>query len=169
MSGDEYEAWLDAMLVHPGLTGGDVGRGACAGLRPASWPAALARGRTFFRERPLHRRDLDELGVSAPTGPVLVASVPDEGAKAALLAAEPDLYFTTAHFAGWSAVLVRLERLDATSLRELAAEAWAARAPRRLVDERPLTPPTRRALFGPSTSRRQEGEMTATDLRVAAP
>jgi hypothetical protein len=86
------------------------------------------RGKTFFRERPLHRRDLDELGASAPTGPVLVASVPDEGAKAALLAAEPELYFTTAHFDGWSAVLVRLDRLDAASLRELAAEAWAARS-----------------------------------------
>ena len=95
------------------------------------------RGTTFFRERPLHGRDLDELGASAPTGPVLVASLPDEGAKAALLAAEPDLYFTTSHFDGWSAVLVRLDRLDATSLRELAADAWAARAPRRLVADHP--------------------------------
>jgi hypothetical protein len=69
---------------------------------------------------------------------VLVASVPDEGAKAALLAAEPDLYFTTAHFDGWAAVLVRLDRLDARSLHELAAEAWPARAPRRLVAEHPL-------------------------------
>jgi len=70
------------------------------------------RGRTFFRERPLHGKDLAELGDAAPTGPVLVASVPDEGAKAVLLlAAEPDLYFTTAHFDGWAAVLVRLDRL----------------------------------------------------------
>ena len=96
------------------------------------------RGRTFFRERPLHGKDLAELGDDAPTGPVLVASVPDEGAKAALLAAEPDLYFTTAHFDGWAAVLVRLDRLDARSLHELAAEAWTARAPRRLVAEHPL-------------------------------
>ena len=98
------------------------------------------RGRTFFRERPLHRRDLEELGDAAPTGPVLVASVPDEGAKAALLAAEPELYFTTAHFEGWAAVLVRLDRLDATSLRALAADAWAARAPRRLVEAHPVPP-----------------------------
>jgi hypothetical protein len=32
-------------------------------------------------------------------------------------------------------VLCRLERLDAEALTELAAEAWACRAPRRLVAE----------------------------------
>ena len=41
----------------------------------------LVRGRTLLRERPLHRTDLDELGDAAPEGPVLVAYVPDEGAK----------------------------------------------------------------------------------------
>ena len=90
-------------------------------------------GKTFLRERPLHRKDLDELGEQAPSGPVLVASVPDEGAKAALLAAEPEVYFTTSHFDGWSAVLCRLERLDEEALTELAEDAWAARAPRGLV------------------------------------
>jgi len=98
----------------------------------------LVRGRTFLRERPLHRTDLAELGDAAPAGPVLVAYVPDEGAKAALLASEPEVYFTTAHFDGWTAVLVGLDRLDETSLRELAADAWAARAPQRLVAENPL-------------------------------
>jgi hypothetical protein len=48
------------------------------------------------------------------------------------------VYFTTSHFDGWAAVLVRLERLDGISLGELAADAWAARAPRRLVAENPL-------------------------------
>lgn len=108
---------------------------------PGTTEAVSARGRrrwqvggkTFLRDRPLHRRDLDELGTRAPTGPVLVASVPDEGAKAALLAAEPEVYFTTSHFDGWAAVLCRLDRLDERSLTELATEAWAARAPRRLV------------------------------------
>ncbi|SOE01306.1 MmcQ/YjbR family DNA-binding protein [Blastococcus haudaquaticus] len=93
----------------------------------------LVRGRTFLRDRPLHRTDLEELGRDAPEGPVLVASVPDEGAKAALLADQPDIYFTTSHFDGWAAVLCRLDRLDDESLTELAGEAWAARAPRRLV------------------------------------
>ena len=100
----------------------------------------LVRGRTFLRERPLHHKDRVELGTNAPDGPILVASVPDEGAKAALIAAEPDVYFTTSHFDGWAAVLCRLDRLDEESLVELAGEAWAARAPRRLVAENPSLP-----------------------------
>ncbi len=96
------------------------------------------RGRTFLRERPLHRVDLDELGDAAPGGPVLVAYVPDEGAKAALLSAEPDVYFTTSHVDGQPVVMCRLDALDEESLVELAAEAWASRAPSRLVAEHPL-------------------------------
>jgi hypothetical protein len=89
----------------------------------------LVGGRTFLRERPLHRKDLAELGDAAPAGPVLVAYVPDEGAKAALITSEPDVYFTTSHFDSWAAVLCRLDALDQQSLTELAVEAWASRAP----------------------------------------
>jgi hypothetical protein len=95
----------------------------------------LVRGKTFVRERPLHRTDLDELGDAAPAGPVLVAYVPDEGAKAALLAAEPDIWFTSSHFDGTLMVMSRLDALDEQSLTELAAEAWACRAPKRLLAE----------------------------------
>ena len=52
-----------------------------------------------------------------------------------LLDADPDTFFTTDHYAGHASVLVRLERVDAEELRELLAEAWEARAPRRLVQE----------------------------------
>ena len=93
------------------------------------------RDRTFLWERPLRMKDLAEFGASAPTGPVLGARVPDEGAKAALIADDPDAYFTTSHFDGYPAVLCRLDRLDEGSLAELAGEAWACRAPRRLVAE----------------------------------
>lgn len=89
--------------------------------------------KSFLWERPLRRADLAELGDAAPAGPVLGASVPDEGAKQALIADEPGRYFTTAHFAGYPAVLARLDALDEQSLAELATEAWASRAPRRLV------------------------------------
>jgi len=90
----------------------------------------------FLWERPLRRRDLEELGDAAPSGPVLGARVPDEGAKQALLAEEPDVYFTTSHFDGYPAVLVRLDALDEEALVELAGEAWACRAPRRLLTRR---------------------------------
>jgi len=122
------------------VTWDDVAR-ACLAL-PATTEAVsasgrrrwLVRGRTFVRERPLHRTDLDELGAAAPAGPVLVAYVPDQGAKAALLAGEPEVWFTTSHFDAWPALMCRLDRLDRPALTELVAEAWASRAPRRLVD-----------------------------------
>ena len=95
----------------------------------------LVRGKSFVWERPLGRKDVAELGDAAPTGPVVAAYVPDEGAKRALVAGEPDVYFTTSHFDGYPAVLCRLDALDVQSLTELAAEAWACRAPRRLVAE----------------------------------
>jgi hypothetical protein len=98
------------------------------------------KDKLFVWERPLRRADLDELGDAAPSGIVLGARVPDEGAKAALIAEEPDVYFTTHHFDGYPAVLCRLDRLDAQSLTELAAEAWSCRAPRRLVAQHPVAP-----------------------------
>jgi hypothetical protein len=123
------------------LTWDDVGR-ACLALPETTEPASpdglrswRVRTKTFVWERPLRKRDLAELGDTAPSGPVLAAHVPDEGAKRALIADEPDVYFTTHHFDGYPAVLCRLEQLDAPSLTELVAEAWACRAPRRLVGE----------------------------------
>jgi len=98
------------------------------------------KDKLFVWERPLRRSDLDELGDGAPDGTVLGARVPDEGAEAALIADEPDVYFTTHHFDGYPAVLCRLDRLDAQSLTELAAEAWACRAPRRLLAEHSVAP-----------------------------
>jgi hypothetical protein len=93
--------------------------------------------KAFVWERPLRRRDLEELGADAPAGPVLGASVPDEGAKQALISEQPGVYFTTSHFDGYPAVLARLDELDETALTELAGEAWACRAPRRLRDQHP--------------------------------
>ena len=98
------------------------------------------KDKLFVWERPLRRTDLDELGDAAPSGIVLGARVPDEGAKAALIADEPEVYFTTHHFDGYPAVLCRLDRLDTQALTELAVEAWACRAPRRLLAEHPVAP-----------------------------
>jgi hypothetical protein len=100
----------------------------------------LVRDKAFVWERPLGRKDVTELGDAAPSGPVLAAYVPDEGAKAALIADEPDVYFTTSHFDGYPIVLCRLDRLDDQGLTELATEAWACRAPKRLLAEHPVRP-----------------------------
>ncbi|MGC4191679.1 MAG: hypothetical protein QM589_11055 [Thermomicrobiales bacterium] len=54
---------------------------------------------------------------------VLTASLDD---KEALLAGEPEICFTTDHYNGYPAVLVRLEAIDEARLAELLAEAHAA-------------------------------------------
>ncbi len=89
----------------------------------------------FVWERPLRRGDLEALGTSAPTGPVLAARVPDLGAKEALIADNESVYFTTPHFNGYPAVLVRLDRIPVPELEELIVEAWLSRAPKRLATE----------------------------------
>ena len=98
------------------------------------------KDKAFVWERPLRQKDLAELGAAAPPGAVLGAYVPDEGAKAALIAEEPDVYFTTTHFDGYPMVLCRLDRLDAQALTELVGEAWACRAPKRLLASPPGSP-----------------------------
>jgi hypothetical protein len=89
----------------------------------------------FVWERPLRRADLDALGDAAPDGPILAARVADVGVKQALLADDPDVYFTTPHFDGYPAILVRLDRIAVAELDELIVEAWLARAPKRLAKE----------------------------------
>ncbi|MGC4892552.1 MmcQ/YjbR family DNA-binding protein [Micromonospora sp. DT31] len=96
-------------------------------------PAWRVRDKSFVWERPLRRADLETLGDAAPDGPVLGVRVPDLGAKEALLADDPAVYFTTPHFDGYPAVLVRLDRVDVDELTELVTEAWCARAPKRLA------------------------------------
>jgi hypothetical protein len=89
----------------------------------------------FVWERPLRKADFEALGDAAPDGPVLGARVEHLVAKEALLADDPDVYFTTPHFDGYPAILVRLDRIEPDDLRELVVEAWLARAPKRLAKE----------------------------------
>lgn len=88
----------------------------------------------FVWERPLRRADLEALGDAAPDGPILGARVEHLVAKEALLADDPSIFFTTPHFDGYPAVLVRLERTGIEDLREVIVEAWLARAPKRLAE-----------------------------------
>jgi hypothetical protein len=88
----------------------------------------------FVWERPLRRADLEALGEAAPDGPILGARVEHLVAKEALLADDPSVFFTTPHFDGYPAVLVRLERIGLDDLREVIVEAWLARAPKRLAE-----------------------------------
>ena len=89
----------------------------------------------FVWERPLRRSDIAALGDQAPDGPILAARVEHVGIKEALLAQDPNVFFTTPHFDGYPAILVRLERIALPELDDLIVEAWLSRAPKRLAKE----------------------------------
>ncbi len=97
-------------------------------------PAWRVRDKTFVWERPLRKTDLRALGDAAPSGPILGAWVEHLVAKEAMLADDPLVFFTTPHFDGYPAVLLRLERIGLEDLREVIVEAWLARAPKRLAE-----------------------------------
>jgi hypothetical protein len=94
------------------------------------------RDRSFVWERPLRRTDVEALGAlgeAVPEGEILGVRVADVGVRQAMIAEEPDIFFTIPHFEGYPAVLVRLDRIDLSELGELIVEAWLLRAPKRLA------------------------------------
>ena len=103
--------------------------------RPSHDGAAAwhVRGKGFVWERPLRRADREALGDAAPDGLVVGVRVADLEAKEALLAAEPDVFFTTPHFDGYPAVLVRMDAIGPDELQEVVTEAWLDRAPKRVA------------------------------------
>ena len=74
-----------------------------------------------------------------PRPDVLAVRVQDQAEKAALLAGDPDLFFTEPHYNGYPAVLVRLPKVTRAQLRALLVAAW-----RCLVPQAPAKPQRRR-------------------------
>jgi hypothetical protein len=91
------------------------------------------KDKLFVWERPLRRSDLEALGEAAPEGPILGARVEHLVAKEALLADDSGVFFTTPHFDGYPAVLVRLDEISVDDLEEVIVEAWLCRAPKPLA------------------------------------
>ena len=89
----------------------------------------------FVWERPLRQSDLKVLGAAAPSGPILGARVEHLVAKEALLADDPEVFFTIPHFDGYAAVLVLLDKISLEDLEEVIVEAWLCRAPKRLAQD----------------------------------
>ena len=54
--------------------------------------------------------------------------------KPLAIAADPDTFFETAHYAGHPILLVRLEQVGRAELEDRIEESWLMRAPRRLAD-----------------------------------
>ena len=105
-----------------------------------SWgdvPTYLVRGRGFVLFRKPHHSALDP-ATGEPYDDLLVITTPSRGATEALVADEATPFFTIDHLRRSNAVLVqqsRLGELDVDELAEVITDAWAARAPKRLVRE----------------------------------
>ena len=67
-------------------------------------------------------------------GSVLVVRC-DLDEKPFLLEANPQTLFTTPHYEGYGAVLVRMDAVDRDELKELLIDAWLLVAPKKLVEQ----------------------------------
>ena len=63
----------------------------------------------------------------------LVVFVADLGEKEALLASDPDVFFTTPHYDGYPTVLVHLDKIDLDLLTELITDSWRVKAPTKVL------------------------------------
>jgi hypothetical protein len=102
-----------------------------------SFPSVVAREFQFQVEGKLfawpYMERVPERKVRVERLDVLAVRVADEGEKKALLATDAAKFFTTSHYDGYPAVLVRLQAVDVDELTELITDAWRSRAPRRTV------------------------------------
>ena len=97
-------------------------------------PIYKVHGKLFCFHRGRRPDAVDEDGERLDD--VLMFRVADLDAKELLLSDARAIYFTTPHFKGYPAVLVRipdLARLDRDELRDLVAEAWLTRAQKRVA------------------------------------
>jgi hypothetical protein len=77
-----------------------------------------------------------------PNPGVMAIRVLNRTEKEALLASDPDKFFTEPHYDGFPAILVRLAAVDIDELEELLVDAWRSQAPRALVQEYDRNNPT---------------------------
>jgi hypothetical protein len=98
-------------------------------------PTYLVHGKMFCFHRG-RRPDAVDAVTGERLDDVFVFRVEDLDVKELLLADARGLFFTTPHWNGYAAVLVRipeLERLDRDELRELVIDAWLTRAQKRVA------------------------------------
>jgi hypothetical protein len=98
-------------------------------------PTYSVNGKMFCFHR-TQRKDAVDPETGELLDDVLVFRVDGLDAKDLLLTDSRNIYFTTPHWNGYAAVLLRirdLPRLERDELRELVVEAWFTRAPKRVA------------------------------------
>jgi hypothetical protein len=98
-------------------------------------PSYLVHGKRFCLQRS-RRPDAIDPETGERLDDVLMFRVEDLDVKELILADDRSIYFTTPHFNGYPAVLVRiadLAKLDREELFDLVAEAWLTRAQKRVA------------------------------------
>jgi hypothetical protein len=101
----------------------------------AGRPTYLVHGKMFcFHRGP--RRDAVDQDTGERLEDVLVFRVEDLDTKELVLADPRGVFFTTPHFDGYAAVLIRipdLAQLDRDELRDAVVDAWLTRAQKRVA------------------------------------
>jgi hypothetical protein len=98
-------------------------------------PTYLVHGKFFCFHRS-RRRDAIDPTTGERLNDVLVFRVADVGVKELMLADDRGIFFTTPHWDGYAAVLMRipdLARLDREELEDAVVEAWLTRAQKRVA------------------------------------
>jgi hypothetical protein len=98
-------------------------------------PAYLAHGKMFCFHRG-RRADAVDPATGERLDDVLMFRVDGQEAKELVLADPRGIFFTTPHFNGYPAVLIRipdLARLERDELRDVVVDAWLTRAPKRIA------------------------------------
>jgi hypothetical protein len=100
-------------------------------------PSYLVHGKLFCCHR-RRRKDAVDQRTGERLDDVLMFRVGDLGVKELMLGDSRGLYFTTPHFDGYAAVLLRigdLRRIERDELHDLVAEAWLTRAQKRIAKQ----------------------------------
>ena len=107
------------------------------GDRPTWKVPRGAKGKGFLLYRAPGATAVDP-ATGAPYDDLIVITTPTEVEKNALVEDDATPFFTIPHFKGYSAVLVQQSRLGEITrqeLEEVITDAWAAKAPKKLVNE----------------------------------
>jgi len=98
-------------------------------------PSYLVHGKVFCFHRG-QRPDAIDPKTGERMSDVLMFRVDGADAKELILADPRGIFFTTPHFNGYPAVLIRipdLKQLDRSELRDLVVDAWLTRAQKRVA------------------------------------